>query len=137
MLEVYTLKKSLESTRQELSHALYQHDAACRVIARLIKERDEARKYDWLIEYKNIKKYDSGLVQIQNRVLQIQAEGIEKQSSQKTFKVNTEGSLQEGLPVEIVNQINETAIQLNTMRREVKKNKNAFADYATKDVLFL
>ena len=46
MLEVYALKTSLESSRQELSHALYQHDAACRVIARLIKERDEAKKYD-------------------------------------------------------------------------------------------
>jgi len=44
MLEGYTLKKQLESTRQDLAHSLYQHDAACRVIARLIQERDEARE---------------------------------------------------------------------------------------------
>ena len=42
-LEAFTLKKRLVETRQELSTALYQHDAAVRVIARLTKERDEAR----------------------------------------------------------------------------------------------
>jgi len=42
-LESFQVKKQLEATRQELSQSLYQHDAACRVIARLLSERDDAR----------------------------------------------------------------------------------------------
>jgi pre-mRNA-processing factor 19 len=43
LLELYDTRKALEETRRELSSALYQNDAAVRVVARLVKERDEAR----------------------------------------------------------------------------------------------
>ena len=44
VLELFDTRKALEETRKELSHALYQNDAAVRVVARLAQERDEARQ---------------------------------------------------------------------------------------------
>ena len=43
VLETFQLKQQYSAVRQELSRALYENDAAKRVIARLTKERDDAR----------------------------------------------------------------------------------------------
>lgn len=43
LLETYQLKKHLGEVRKQLAHSLYHQDAACRVIARLVLERDAAR----------------------------------------------------------------------------------------------
>lgn len=44
MLECLELRRQSAELRQELSHALYKEDAAMRVLARVTRERDEARE---------------------------------------------------------------------------------------------
>ena len=41
VLETHAIKKQNDLLKQELSHSLYQYDAACRVIARLVKEKEQ------------------------------------------------------------------------------------------------
>jgi len=43
MIQQYELKMQNHKLQQQVASALYQQDAACRVIARITKERDEAR----------------------------------------------------------------------------------------------
>ena len=43
-LENFRIRKQLHRAREELSSALYHHDAAVRVASRLLNEREEARK---------------------------------------------------------------------------------------------
>ena len=44
VLVLFDTRKALEETRRELSQALYQNDAAMRVVARVAMERDQARQ---------------------------------------------------------------------------------------------
>lgn len=48
VLAMFTLKQQYNSCRQELSFSLYAQDAATRVVARLVRERDAAREYEFL-----------------------------------------------------------------------------------------
>jgi len=45
VLATHNLEQKYNATRQELSYALYSQDAASRVVARLLRERDAAREY--------------------------------------------------------------------------------------------
>ncbi|KAH8582305.1 PRP19 non-snRNP sliceosome component required for DNA repair [Cryptosporidium sp. chipmunk genotype I] len=42
VMEMFQLRSELEQTKAQLTHSLYQHDAACRVIARITREKDQA-----------------------------------------------------------------------------------------------
>ncbi|KAG5513699.1 hypothetical protein PMAC_000737 [Pneumocystis sp. 'macacae'] len=95
-LETYNLKQQLNQARQELSTALYQHDAACRVIARLLKERDEARE---ALKTIKIASGPPSNVAIDNEQMDVDAQA---------------------LPEHIVQKIDETQKTLSSNRRKRK-----------------
>ncbi|KRX05253.1 WD40-repeat-containing domain [Pseudocohnilembus persalinus] len=108
MLETYNLKQHLETVRQELSHALYQHDAACRVISRVIRERDEARK----------------------ELAELYAKLGVNPSDQNGMAVENPG-----LPQEISQEVEQTALTLNKQRKANKKDPNHLAQFPPVDTV--
>ena len=110
-LETFTLKKKYHESRLELSNALYELDAAKRVIARLIKEKQEAQEQ--------------------------LAESVGKKKSDKDNKVkDTEDvEMDAGLPSSISETLDATATELSAVRRKRKPpqtlaNNEAIQSYA-------
>ncbi|EIW86474.1 nuclear matrix protein NMP200 [Coniophora puteana RWD-64-598 SS2] len=106
VLEMSNLRQQNNSLRQELSYALYAQDAANRVVARLIRERDSSRE---------------ALSNVQASM------GITPAPAGGDVEMAEENGAQEGLPKEIVDQMNETQAALSAAR----KKRKAPAGWAT------
>lgn len=110
MLNTFTLRQQLQTARQELSHALYQHDAACRVIARLTKELTAAREALATLKPQAAIPSSSGQVQAMEQV----------PANQPTV---VPGTVQEaiGMQPDIVEKLQEKANVLTVERRKKSK----------------
>mmetsp|Transcript_7366 Transcript_7366/g.6601 ORF Transcript_7366/g.6601 Transcript_7366/m.6601 type:complete len:508 (+) Transcript_7366:21-1544(+) len=109
MSEIFSLHQALDNTRQELAQALYQHDAACRVIARIMKERDEAR---------------AQLAAIPTTSYAISNNVIQQPTSQVIESASTSESTDSPglLPDYIITSVTNKCKELSTSRKE-KKNQ--------------
>ncbi|CAG9760767.1 unnamed protein product [Ceutorhynchus assimilis] len=101
MLYSFTQRQQLQTARQELSHALYQHDAACRVIARLNKEVTAAR------EALATLKPQAGSMSVPQPALAAESSGIAAQPIE-----------QAGMSIEILEKLQETAAILTQERKK-------------------
>ncbi|KAI8994743.1 WD40-repeat-containing domain protein [Pilobolus umbonatus] len=108
MLESFTLKQQYQQVRQELSHALYQNDAATRVIARLKKERDAARE---------------ALANVQAHLGTPAPAPVQED----TMEVDSKA-----IPVEVIQKFESTSEALSQARRSKKK---APADFTSVDTV--
>ncbi|KAI0067961.1 WD40 repeat-like protein [Artomyces pyxidatus] len=106
VLETFTLKQQYNSTRQELSYSLYTQDAASRVIARLMRERDAAR---------------DALASVQSSM------GIAPTASGDVEMADGETAAEGVLSEKVITEIEATSQSLSAVR----KKRKAPADYAT------
>ncbi|KAF9786053.1 WD40-repeat-containing domain protein [Thelephora terrestris] len=106
VLETFTMKQQYNSIRQELSYALYAQDAATRVVARVIKERDAARE---------------ALANVQASM------GVASNAGGPDVDMADAGEDAGGLPAPVMQQIDETYQALSSVRKKRKPP----ADYTT------
>ncbi|KAI8855325.1 WD40-repeat-containing domain protein [Chytridium lagenaria] len=116
MLETYQLKQQYHQSRQELSNALYENDAAKRVIARLVRERDQARE---------------NLAAISAATASAVPAAQSSEAASSAMDVDEPHKSEEAagaLPSEVLDKIGATAVKLSEARRT---RKGAKAEVAT------
>jgi pre-mRNA-processing factor 19 len=126
VLEAFVLKQQNNSIRQELSYALYAQDAATRVVARLIQERDAARECVFFTSSycipSNNTDFNRALSNVQASMGIVPANGTSADAEMSD--VGEEGG---GLPASVANQIEETYQTLSAAR----KKRTHPSNYAT------
>jgi pre-mRNA-processing factor 19 len=135
LLELYDTRMALEETRRELSSALYQNDAAVRVVARLAMERDEARgKLEGYLMTDGGAKAPPAQVAVEptkrgrdDETLAAAGGGESEESgvaAKKKAKVDdSAGTLLTAIPSMDLNAMNETWTVLTKNRRAISKLK--------------
>lgn len=108
MLEIFNLKHQLETTRQELAHSLYRNDAANRVIARLMKERDEALTLASSASTNPIS---------EKQAMDIENESSSKAQSVATATDSTSNKLEQGFTKKILDELNDKCKSLSSKRK--------------------
>ncbi|XP_012566859.1 pre-mRNA-processing factor 19 isoform X1 [Hydra vulgaris] len=119
MLHSFTLRQQLQAARQELSHALYQHDAACRVIARLTKEATAARE-----ALATLKPQQTG-------ISHHTALAAQKASKAKVEDMDSSEPIEVGMSEDVLQKLQDKATELTTERR--KRGKKVPEDLTSVD----
>jgi len=120
MLQSFTQRQQLQTARQELSHALYQHDAACRVISRLTKEVTAAR------EALAALKPQAGITQpsaaIPQPAIAVEAGGVANQPTE-----------QAGMSAEVIQKLQDKATVLTQERK--RRGRTVPEDLVTQETI--
>ncbi|KAG0656235.1 hypothetical protein C6P46_000391 [Rhodotorula mucilaginosa] len=112
MLECLELRRESHELRQELSHALYKEDAAMRVLARVTRERDEAREALASVQATLGPGYQPA---------QPQAAG----GQDTEMDVEGDAAAQEGLPADAKQRVEQTVAALSATRKKRKPSPDA------------
>jgi pre-mRNA-processing factor 19 len=123
MLEMHKLRKNYHSSREELSQTLYMHDAACRVVARLIRERDEAKT-----ALSNLETKSNGAKQQQPQSMEVEASVARPVDTKKRDRAGESAAMSDqedpgkksksGITQEVVAKMVQAAGKLSKSRRK-------------------